>query len=84
MTGVGLTTRTAATAVAATGATADATASIVCVLGPERAKEFVRQTEYQGELLGVRMVVDGRVYCFGSLTGLFVRSQNIEENQADQ
>ena len=66
-TGLGLTTRSAATAVAQTGASADAVASIVCVLGPERAAAFVCQTERRYEPLGVRMVVDGRVFRFGSL-----------------
>ncbi len=73
VTGIGLTTRTAATVVASTGATADAVASIVCIVGPERAEAFVRHMEDCGQRLGVRMVVDGRVYCFGSLTNLFVQ-----------
>lgn len=83
-TGIGLTTRTAATVVASTGAAADAAASIVCIVGPERAIAFVRHMEELGEKLGVRMVVDGRVYCFGSLAQVFVQRPLTEETGTDE
>lgn len=60
-TGLGLTTRTAATVVAPDGATADALASAACVLGPDRMKSLLGNTPG----VGVRMMVDGRVSRFG-------------------
>lgn len=61
-TGVGLTTRTAATVIAPNGVSADALASAACVLGPERAQDRFGLT--QG--LGIRMMVDGVESRFGS------------------
>lgn len=64
-TGLGLTTRTAATVVAPDGATADALASAVCVLGPERATTLLRKERG----VGVRMVTDAEVVRFGREAG---------------
>lgn len=64
-TGLGLTTRTAATVVAPDGATADALASAVCVLGPERAAEVVRRERG----IGLRVVVDGEAQSLGRDAG---------------
>ncbi len=60
-TGLGLTTRTAATVLAPDGATADALATAVCVLGPERAMTLLGKERG----VGVRMVNDGQVVRFG-------------------
>jgi thiamine biosynthesis lipoprotein len=60
-TGLGLTTRTAATVVACDGATADALASAACVLGAERAERLLGHERG----VGVRLVVDGEPTCFG-------------------
>ena len=64
-TGVGLSTRTAATVLAPDGAAADALATAVCVLGPERAGGLLGR---EGGV-GVRVVVDGRASRFGPLEG---------------
>ena len=45
MTGLGLTTRSSATVIAANGITADALASAVSVLGPERGMELIERTK---------------------------------------
>ncbi len=60
-TGLGLTRPTAATVIAPDAATADALASAVCVLGPERTREVVGMMPG----VGVRLVVGGRVFRFG-------------------
>lgn len=60
-TGLGLTTRSAATVVAPDGATADALASAACVLGPERAAEILGGMPG----VGVLMMVDGEDRGFG-------------------
>ncbi len=60
-TGLGLTTRTAATVVAEDATTADALASAVCVLGPEQARGLLGRIPG----LGVRMMVDGTESRFG-------------------
>lgn len=65
-TGLGLTSRTAATVVAPDATTSDAMASAVCVMGPERASAALRG----GTGIGVRMMVDGREYRFGPRASL--------------
>jgi thiamine biosynthesis lipoprotein len=65
-TGLGLTTRTAATVVAPDGASADALASAACVLGPDAAAAVLDRTPG----VGVRMVVDGVEHRFGPAAGL--------------
>lgn len=64
-TGLGLTTRTAATVVAPDGATADALASAVCVLGPARAREVLGGVRG----VGVRVVAGGEAFRFGRQSG---------------
>lgn len=63
-TGIGLTSRTAATVIAPDATTADALASAVCVLGPEEAVRLLGDAPG----LGVRMMVDGRECRFGQET----------------
>lgn len=65
-TGLGLTSRAAATVVAPDGAAADALASAACVLGPEAARAAFGGAPG----LGVRMVVDGAEHRFGPASGL--------------
>lgn len=60
-TGLGLTTRTAATVVAPDGAAADALASAACVLGPEKAADLLEETPG----VGVRMISGGVESRFG-------------------
>ncbi|VAX42820.1 FAD:protein FMN transferase [hydrothermal vent metagenome] len=60
-TGLGLTVPTAATVIAPDAATADALASAVCVLGPERTREIIDNLPG----IGVRLVVAGRVFRYG-------------------
>jgi FAD:protein FMN transferase len=59
--GLGLTTRSAATVVAPSGERADALASVVCILGPDAARALVEPMEG----VGVRMMVDGVESRFG-------------------
>lgn len=64
-TGMGLTTRTAATVIAPDGATADALASAACVLGPARGSALLGRERG----VGARVVVNGEASTFGWRTG---------------
>lgn len=64
-TGLGLTSRAAATVIAPDAATADAIASAACVLGPEGAARLLGRRAG----VGVRLVIDGEVYRIGPEAG---------------
>lgn len=75
-TGLGLTTRTAATVVARDGATADALASAFCVLGPGEAARVAPR--FPG--VAVRMLVDGREHRFGEPLRLVFPGDDVERS----
>lgn len=78
-TGLGLTTRAAATVIAPASTDSDALASAVCVLGPDRAAAVLSKA--QG--VGVRMIVDGREYRFGPREGLIRAGEGPESDPHD-